>query len=270
MDASRVLPDRERMSAVMAVILLAYAAARFVQLPVGTLELQFAGVYLPLEFNVNTVVALLVAGLTATGTDWLLREHPAFSGQSTYRHWLLPAMTAWILSLPLGNLPLSLSWWAAFTGSAILLFVILVAEYNSVSTDSRLFTIATLALTALAYGLFLVLAISVRGVGLRLYLALPAIALSVFLLSSRVQLLRSAQAWQPLQAVGITFVVIQIAAALHYLPISALGYGLALLGLVFALNQFATAQTVEQPARQAMREALIPLLVFWALAIIVR
>jgi hypothetical protein len=270
MDSARQLPDRERLSTVMVVILLAYAVAHFVQLPGRTLALELAGVYLPLQFNINTIVAVLVAGLTASGADWLLREHPALGVQSTYRHWLLPAMTAWVLTLPLSNLPFSPQWWAAFAGGGLLLTSVFVAEYASISEDGRYRQFASLALTALAYGLFLILAISVRGVALRLYLALPAIALGVFLISARVHLLRSTQEWQPLQSFGITFITIQLAAALHYLPISALGYGLMLLGVVYALNVFALALNAGDPPREAAREPLVALAAFWVLALLIR
>ncbi|MGH2582405.1 MAG: hypothetical protein ACRDFQ_05870, partial [Anaerolineales bacterium] len=76
MDSADWLPDRERLSAVMAVILLAYAVARFVQAPGGVIGLEIAGIYLPLQFGIGTMVSVLAAGLTASGTDWLLRDNP--------------------------------------------------------------------------------------------------------------------------------------------------------------------------------------------------
>lgn len=254
----------------MAVILLAYTAARFVQLPEQTLGIELTGIYLPIQVNINTLVAILVAALTASGTDWLLRDDPALQGRRGFRHWLLPSMTAWVLSLPLANLPFGLQWWAAFAGSALLLLAILIGEYASASPENRLHQASNLALSALAYALFLILAISVRGVALRLYLALPAIALGTLMISTRIHLLRTKLSWQPLQSFGITFIVVQIAAALHYLPISALGYGLALLGAVFALNQYAAATNLEQDNKLAVREAFIVLGIFWAFAILVR
>jgi hypothetical protein len=266
--AGRVLPSRERLSAVMAVILLAYVAVRFVQLPERTLAFQLFGVYLPVQFGINTLLAVLVAGLTASGADWLLRDHPALSTRATASHWLLPAMTAWVLSLLLSNLPFGLQWWGAFGLSALLLVAILIAEYNSVSAESRLYPAASLALGALSFGLFLILAISVRGLGLRLFLALPAIGLGAFLSGARVNLLRSAQDWRPLQLVGITFIAVQVAAALHYLPISALGYGWILLGMVFSLNNFAAALNSGQKLRAAVREPLVTLAIFWLLALL--
>lgn len=252
----------------MAVILLAYAVARFVQSPGGLLGLEIAGIYLPLQFGIGTVVSILVAGLTASGTDWLLGEHPGLQARSRYSHLLLPAMTAWILSLPLANLPISLEWWLAFSMSALLLFAIIVAEYNSIALENRFYSLAILSLTALSYALFLILAISVRGLGLRLFLALPAIGLGAFLTSARIHYLRLSQPWRPLQSFGFAFIVSEIAAALHYLPISALGYGLLLLGLIYSQNQYVASLNLGIGGRMAAREPLVIMFTFALLAIV--
>ena len=269
-DISRHLPDRERLSAVMALILLAYAMARFVQLPGRTLALQLGGIYLPLLINTNTIVAVLVAGLTAAGADWLLRGEPGLSSQSTVRHWLLPGMTAWILSLTLANLQFNLYWWIAFTAAGFLILAILIAEYSSSFKENRFHQTAIIALNALTYGLFLILTITIRGLGLRLYLAFPAIAVGSFLAATRLQLLLDDSEWRPMQMVAITFIVAQIAATLHYLPISALGYGLILLGLFLALNTYFAALNQGQEPRQAAREPVVALAVFWLLAALIR
>jgi hypothetical protein len=252
----------------MAVILLAYVAVRFVQVPAAQLNLQILGVVLPLQFSVNTVLAILVAGLTATGADWLLRDHPALGTRTTYSHWLLPAMTAWVLALLLSNLAFTSQWWLAFGGCALLLLAILLAEYNSVSEDSRIYAGVNVALSTLSYALFLMLAIGVRGLGLRLFLALPAIALGAFLTGTRVNLLRSVENWHSLQLVAITFLTVQVAAAMHYLPISALSFGLILLGLVFSLNNFAAALNAGEKLPAAAREPAISMAVFLVFALI--
>jgi hypothetical protein len=268
MQSSSVLPNRERLSAVMAVILLAYVIVRFVQVPAAQLNIALLGVFLPFQFGINTMLAILVAGLTATGADWLLRDHPALGTRTTYSHWLLPGMTAWVLALVLSNLPFTPQWWLAFGGCALLLLAILLAEYNSVSEESRLYSTVNLALSTLSYALFLILAISVRGLGLRLFLALPAIALGAFLSGTRVNLLRSVEDWHSLQLLAITFIAVQVAAALHYLPISALGYGLILIGLVFSLNNFAAALKAKEEPRKALREPALSLAVFLVFALI--
>ncbi|MEX2144476.1 MAG: hypothetical protein WD740_07770 [Anaerolineales bacterium] len=268
MEIASQTPDRERLSAVMAVILLAFVVSRFVQLPGQTIGLEIAGIYLPLQLDINTPVALLVAGLTATGTDWILQTEANAGSRSRYRHWLLPAMTAWVLSLPLASMPLNIEWWLALMLCAFFLLAVMLAEFASSTSDNRYYSLATQALTILTLGLFLILAITMRAVALRLYLVLPALGLGVLLAASRLQLLRLGQKWQPLQIVGITFICLQVAAALHYLPLSALGYGLALLGVLYAFNHYLGALNSEEPAAQAVRQSLVSLAVFWALALL--
>ncbi len=265
----RSLPNRERLSAVMAMILLSYVAARFVQLPGQILALDLAGIYLPLQININTALAILVAGLTAAGADWLIQAEAA-DDRSRFRHWLLPAMTAWVLGLMLANLPFNAEWWLAFGFCALLLLAVILAEFATSSPDNRFYAISTQALTFLTFGLFLILAITTRAVALRLYLALPAVALGVLTAASRLQLLRPAQSWQPLPVAASAFVCIQIAAAIHYLPVSPLGYGLALLGLLYALNHYWLGLSSGDEMTQTLREALIPLGVFWLLAFFLR
>jgi hypothetical protein len=268
-DSTDWLPDRDRFSVVMAVILLAYAVARFVQAPGGVLGLEIAGIYLPLQIGIGTMVAVLVAGLTASGTDWLLRDNPRLIERNRYSHLLLPAMTAWILSLPLANLPVSPAWWEAFGISAFLIFAIIVAEFNSISLENRFYSLAVLSLTALSYALFLILAISIRGLGLRLYLALPAIGIGAFLTSARIHFLRSSLPWRPLQSLVVAFVIAEIASALHYLRVSALGYGLALLGLIYAISQYLASLNLGMESRAAAREPLFILSGFIVLAIVI-
>jgi hypothetical protein len=268
MNLPRHRPDAERFSVLMALILLAYATARYVRLPVRTYALELPGVFLPLQFNINTVVSVLVAGLAATGADWLLSSHPEIGQRSRFSHWLIPGLTAWIISLPLANLPPSPLWWLAFASGALVLTLILQAEYVSVDPADARYTLVSLALSALAYGMFLTLAISLKALGVRLLLVLPALATAAFLISMRVQQLRALGEWRPLPMLAASFLTVQIAAALHYWPLSAVAYGLALLGLLYALNSLITAMSQAEDLRTAAREPLIALAIFWLLAAI--
>lgn len=253
----------------MAVLLLAYAVARFIQVPGLNISLNFAGVFIPLQIDIDTLIAVLVAGLTATGTDWLLQSHPDLGQQRRLGHWLLPAMTAWVLTLPLANLPLSPFWWLVFAGSAALILTVLIAEYISINHENRLYSGASLALSALAFGLFLILAISLRAIGMRLVLILPTIAAAAFLVSARIHLLRSQTRWAWAQSLAIALLCAQIGAALHYLPLSAISFGLALLGLLYGLTIYAAALNGGQTGREAANEPLVALGLFWGLALLV-
>src|SRR5512138_554887 len=122
----RRLPNADRLSVVAATILLAYAIARFIELPEIELSTQLPGFYLEARLNVQILTAFLVAGLTAAGANWLLRDHPALRRRRTVEHWLLPALTAWTIGLPLFQLPLSPSWWVGFALGGLMLILELV------------------------------------------------------------------------------------------------------------------------------------------------
>ena len=267
MDRPRYLPDANRLSVVAAMILLAYALARFIDIPGRTLAFQLPGIYISFVLNIRTAVALLVALLTATGADWLIRQHPNLGQKPTIEHWLLPSLTAWAIGLPLFQLPLGLVWWAGFALGGTLLMLVLVAEYIAVDPDDERQPITTAGLTILSFSLFLILVTSLRFAGIRLYLLVPALMLALYLVSVRTMHLRLHGRWAFIQAGIITLVVGQLAAALHYWPISPIPYGLVLLGPAYALTVFLSNLAENQSLRQALVEPGLVLIVVLGAAI---
>jgi hypothetical protein len=264
----RQLPDLNQLSIIAAIILLAYALARFVNLPAREIALQLPGIYLSASINIRTTVALLSASVTATGADWLLRGHPEISRSRTFEHWLLPALTAWVIGIPLFQLPLGLIWWLGFFIGGAILTSVLVAEYITVDPDDIRHSIAAAGLTALSFALYLTLAISLRLAGFRLYLILPAITFAAGLVSLRTLNLRLYGQWAFTQAGVIAIISAQIVAALHYLPLSPISYGLLILGPTYALTSFLANLTEGEPIRQAIIEpglvfALILVVAMW-------
>ncbi len=264
------LPDPDRLSLVSATILLAYALARFIQLPGASLNAQLPGFYLSIEVNVQTIVALIVAGLTAAGADWLLRDHPALKGKALPEHWLLPALTAWAIGLPLFQTPPGPRWWIGFALGGALLILVLVAEYIVADPQDERRGPASAGLVALSFALFLVLAASLRFAGLRLFLRLPALGLAGGLVSLRALRLRLPGGWAFASAGLIALVTAQLAAALHYWPIPPVSFGLALLGPAYALTTLLGNLAEGEPPRQASLEPVIVLLMIWGAALWMR
>ena len=262
-------PDLERMSLIMAVILIAYAAARFVNVPTQIINIEFAGLFLPLRFNLNTIISIMVAALAAAGTDWLFQDQRV-DIKNTSHHWLLPALTAWIISLPLANLPLSPLWWLVFWGGALLLLLIFLAEFVSEYPEHPYFYFSSILLGALAFAIFLMLAISLRSLELRLILGLPSLFFAALLISLRIQILRIGNAWSFPKIVATAFFCTQIAAALNYWPISALSFGLLTLGFLYASNSLLTSLTQGLELRAAAQEPLIAIAAFASITFIVQ
>lgn len=266
----RHLPDVNRLNVLAAIILLAYTLARLINLPERVLALQLPGLYLEIQLSEHTFVALMVAALTATGADWLLRDHPALGQRKTIEHWLLPALTAWVIGFPLSQLPLGPAWWGSFLVGGILLILVLVAEYIAVDPEDIRQPPAAAGLTAVSFALFLALAVSLRFSGLRLFLVLPALSLACGLVSLRTLHLRLHGHWAFLEAGFTALIIAQMVAALQYWPVSPITYGLVLLGPAYGLTSLIAGLAEGQPLRRAAVEPLIVLLIVWSTAIWIR
>ncbi len=121
----------------------------------------------------------------------------------------------------------------------MLLVLVFIAEYITVDFSDIRFAAAAIGLTALSFALFLILAITLRAAGTRLYLALPGLAVPVFLVTLRSIYLRANGQWRLAWAIGITLVIIQLAIGLQYLPVTPVGYGLFLVAPAYGLTSFA-------------------------------
>lgn len=263
---SHYLPDPNRLSVLAATILLAYGLTNFVTLPEKTVSIQLPGIFLVFQLNIRTLIVLIAAGLTASGTDWLLRDHPALKG-STLEHLILPALTAWVIGIPLFQLPFGLAWWGVFAMGGALLILVLVAEYIVVDPADIRRAIASAGLTAVSYALYLILAIVLRSAGVRLFLIIPALTLTAALVSLRTLHLRLLGQWNILESVVVALVIGQITAALQYWPLSPVAYGLGVLGPAYALTSLIGGLEEGEPLRQAATEPIIVIIMAWGLAL---
>lgn len=255
----RYTPDINRMSVLAAAILLTYGLGRFVELPGQTLEIQLLGVYIPLQVSARTIVSFIVAGLTAAGAHWLMSDHPHIKNKNSIEHWILPALTAWVIGLPLYQLPLGIIWWAGFVVGGILLSLTLFAEYIAIDPDDVRHPVAAAGLTALSFSLFLMLAIALRYSGARLILILPVVTLFSWMVSLRTLHLRLGGRWAIIQSGLIGLICAQFTAALHYLPLSPTSFGLVLLAPTYALTSLIANLAEDKTLRRAVGE---PVLVF--------
>jgi hypothetical protein len=270
-------PNFNRISALAATTLLAYAMGRFVDLPVRTLEFQLWGVYFGVELSANTVVAILVAGLTASGADWLIRQHPTLHERSTIQHWFVPGFTALVLGAILNTLPQGVLWWVVFMIGATLLLLVLVAEYIVVDAEDASYPVSVAGLTALSFALFLVLAITLKFSGTRLFYLAPPLALSAGLISLRYIYLRlnlqnnftdenARTAFYA--AVVIAIITGQLATALHYWTFGPIGFGLALLGPSYGLTNLVGNLTDGREIHRAVVEPALIWIGVWIAAIV--
>jgi hypothetical protein len=261
------LPNFDRLSALIATILLIYSMSRLIELPARELALQLPGIYLSTRVNLSTLVGFLAAMLTAVGTAWLISDHPAVASRIPLQHTLVPGLTAWVIELPLSQLPFSGYWWIAFGFGAILLSLEIIAEYIAVDPDDARQPLAAAGLTAVSFSLYLVLAAGLKFAGSRLFILLPILVLAGSLVSLRTLHLRLHGRWLFLQTIVIAILSAQVIAAIHYLPFSPVSFGLALLAPAYSLTSLVGNLAEGEQFRQAVVEPVIILILVWGVAL---
>lgn len=266
MREQSALPDSNRLSVLTAAVLLALALTSLIKIPQTALKFQVLGVYVSLNLNLRLLTTLLAGGLTATGMDWLLRQHPGLGGRSTLEHWLLPTLTTLVVGVPLYILPAGGIWWLAFGVGGILLVLVFLAEYAAVEPTDSLYSASSAGLIALSFALFLILTVALHYAAARLFLLVPIIFLASALVSLRALHLRLRGSWEVSWATSIALVCTQFAAGLHYWPLTSTQFGLFLLGPLYVLINLATSLKESVPLRRALVEPAIILGVLWGLA----
>jgi hypothetical protein len=265
---TRISPNIDRISILSATILLAYTLTGLINLPTRVLSAQLPGFYLELQINIQTIVSLLVAGLAASGTDWLLREHPTSQNRRMIQHWLLPALTAWVIGVPMIQQDLGIYWWLGIFMGGGAIVLVLMAEFTVVDPDDVNYQRASIGLTIVAYALLFLLTTTLKANQLRLYLLVPAITVVTSLISLRILHLRLRGQWTFI-ATGIsTLIVAEIATVAHYLPLSPVAFGLLILGSAYALTSLFGNFGEGKPTRESFVEPLAVLLIFWILALV--
>ena len=263
----RYLPDPARVSVLTAAILLAFALTRVIVTPTVNLHLPLGKLDLNFAFNLITLIALLAAGVTAAGVDWMLRTHPSLEKGETREHWLLPTLTVFVSGIALNSLPKTTLWWIGFALGGAILLVVLFAEYIAVDPVDSRYPIATTVLTGLAFVLFLILAVALKASNARLVLAAPALFLAGGLAALRTLHLRMSEKWEFTWAVGIAVVTAQLAAALHYMPLTPIRFGLALLAPVYALTTLSVGLAEGNSFRHSFVEPTVMLAILLGLMV---
>ncbi len=263
------LPDLNTLSILVSTILLAYTLTHFVSIPTLQYEITFLGIYFPIRFNFSTLVTFLVAGLTASGSAWMLQDHPARDRyQSTAVNWLLPSLTSLVLMLAIEQIPFGGLWWIAAFSSGILLILVLIAEYIVLDPSNPFFLPAEIGITALSIALFLILAISLHSTEVRLFYRVPILSVSSALVYLRVIHLRQNSFWAITQG-SVSFLLVgEIAAGLHYWPMQSINFGIALAGPLYALIEISDhlPGVDSKPQLQEIIWPLLIVIISWGIA----
>jgi len=270
MERTSNLPDTNRLSIVSGVIILLYSMIPFVEFPTQQININLAIVVLNFSLNFSTIISFLVAILAALGSDWLIQSHPHRDSRSLIRHGFIPALTAWVIGVPLSSLSIGPEWWAVLALGGVLLVLVFIAEYIVVDPHSSVNIPASMGLTAVSFALYLTLAITVHAAGLRLFLLVPALVISLFLLVLRSINLRSPSGrWNYYWTIGISLFIGQVVIGLHYLPVKPLFFGLIIVAISYPLTIFASNLEEGLIGRKLWGEPIFLFVVFSTFALFI-
>ncbi|NPA31421.1 MAG: hypothetical protein GXO37_05410 [Chloroflexi bacterium] len=260
-------PDPAKLSLFTGLLALVLVLARLVQLPGPRRAFTVGEVQVTLALDAALGLAVLLAALTWTGMDWLLRDHPAYRPRRLVWHALLPTFALWALEAALLALPVGPMWWFVFGAGLAALVVVLLAEFVVLDPQDPRALWAGLGLQAVAYGLYLLLALAVRAAGWRLLFAAPLLAVGAWVVARRLWALRSrAPSWW---ADGVVLVVMgHLSVAWFYAPLGPLAYSLVLLGALYALVPLLAEPAAGRPWNEAWTEPLATAAGLWLLAVV--
>jgi|YNPNPStandDraft_1061719.scaffolds.fasta_scaffold00258_20 hypothetical protein len=152
--------DRNRLSVLVATLLLGSVLFRFIELPEHAVELHPLGSPLDIRISGTWVLSALLIGLVCTGTNMILHDHPQlgkFPGRPVYITWILPGIVAGLSAYLLANLEPWPVWIAGLMLVGISIILVITAEYAAISPDYPAYPTARLSLNMLAYLLAFVL-----------------------------------------------------------------------------------------------------------------
>ncbi len=255
---------RDRASVMIWVVLMGLAAQRYLILPERTITTQFFGSPVTLPVTVNTLLAALLAGLVATGTEAVVRAHPKGDWRrsrgrrgrvvpaaappaklpeqarldviqrSHWVYWGAPVALILVAVFLLPVAPSPVYWAMGIAGVAVTLGLAMAGIYYTVDPFQTGYRRARLGMNVLTYALALVLFLVVYRTRVRSIVSATEVLLVSSLLA--MELLRGANRPTIMVALyaAITGLVLgQATWALNYWRLDSLTGGLVLLVLFY-------------------------------------
>ncbi len=146
--------DRDRLSVLLAVLILGNVLFRFIELPGHVYRVQALGSPLEIHASGTLLLITLMVGLACTGTTLVLHDHPLLlehPERSVTIAWILPGVLAGLSGHLLSLAPTLSIWLGGLVIFGISIGLTVSAEHAAIHPDAPSYAVARLALNALAY-----------------------------------------------------------------------------------------------------------------------
>lgn len=239
------LPDRDKLSVLIVVILLGLAITQFIQLPSQQVGTTVLGSRLGLEISGYWMIVSVLVIVASTGTDMLIRSRPrrgdGQEDQSTFVAWIVPGLTVLVAARILAATPSWPLWLMGLIITGITFGAVVTAEYLLVDAKLGAGSRARLLLNVVAYILILSLYAIIYQTRSRSLITVSATGVASFLIA--LHLLYAAQAGLKRTALlaGIISIILgECSWALNYCRVSMWSGSLFLLLVFYTSSGLAT------------------------------
>ena len=265
-DAIKPL-DRNRLSVLVAVLLLGSALFRLIELPNQAVNLVLLGSPLQIQVTGAWLLITIVVGLVCTGTNLIVQDHPHLRqhlGRPIYVSWILPGLMAGYSAYLLARTAPLLLWMVGLAAIGVGISLVVSAEYTAVCPDARAYPAARLGLNVLAYLLAFTYFLTIYYTRSRSLITASLTLLAAGLLALDLLSVAEVPLRRSLSFAAIVAIIVgQSTWALNYWQISAWEGGLLLL-LIF----YVAVNTAHQHLLGHLRASILLELLFVAVVVL--
>ncbi|MEE8392402.1 MAG: hypothetical protein V3S14_16610 [Anaerolineae bacterium] len=257
--------DRNRLSVLVAVLLLGSVLFRFIELPEHTWKLQPLGSPLEIHVTGTWLLTTLMVSLVCTGTNLILHDHPHLEehpGRPIYIAWILPGIMAGLSAYLLAYINTGPLWIGGLLVTGVSISLVVSAEYTAVSPQDPGYPIARLTLNMLAYLLAFILFAVIYHTRTRSLVTATLMMFTAALLALDLLSAADTQFRRVVLFAGIVGLIIgESTWALNYWQISAWAGGLFLLLIFYFTANVAHQYLLERLSTSALVEFAIVVII---------
>jgi hypothetical protein len=185
-----------------------------------------------MDVDTRLIMLTLAGAMAAAGADWLVRSHPSSPrGAALAVHWIVPALAALALGAVLTRLPAGPAFPLGLAVGALFLVAVLLGEFVVLDASDPRHDAAAVGLRILSYLLLVGVFFTISATDMRAFFVVPSVLVAVTAVTWRLWKLEleNINLWP--YALGLGWLLAQIAWAFHYWPMPPLREAL-ILGLI--------------------------------------
>lgn len=235
----------------------------FIYSPQIPIKFSIVGFIIDMHIEYANLMVLSAAFFAAVGTYWLLYDHPIIQRNTIVLHMILPTVIAGVISIPLNVIELGSTWWIMFAVGSLLIILTLIAEYYSVDPEVSLFALARIFLIPLSVAILLLISITTRSAGFRLYIQILVLGIVFATIYTRLIALINTSPNRTTMTLVSTLIFVHFIIGCHYLPLSSISFGLVLTGFSTFLIIYPLVMNNEKTTQRSIRDAAMFTLPFF-------